>query len=1038
MNPPPSKGVKRKQSRDSDPSSPGDATGTGLTAKPVSPATPHNGNPSASTASSFRNVSACNRCRLRKNRCDQRLPACASCEKAHIACVGYDPITKKEIPRSYVYYCESRISHLENLLQSNGIPFPPPEHFTLSYKSGSEQDVTSEERHNSTGAESKSANGAPAIRSTTAASKGKEQNESEGLSHAVSGTGKVPVQEASDPRYLGSASGISFARVVFAAVKSSFSGHSSERGSVRPGKPSAAATASGTSMRDSFFRLHTKPTVRKAPFPDRELGLRLVDLYFEHANPQIPILHRGEFMSLFDRAYAADESKKTPREAYMLNIVFAIGAGIIMDGSDLTTKELPSVAVSPSQSSSPGQSHKRAKLEIWQYQPEEYHASAIVHLESFLGSTSAADRSDGFGGGLEALQAVLLLAGFALLRPVAPGLWYIIGVAVRLGVDLGLHSEDGVEIDDTNTDRTSFDEHRNNNTEASKYTGALNQARAPDAKERGRKQWVRDLQRRLWWCVYSFDRLVSTCVGRPFGITDQVITTEFPSLLDDKYITTAGFQTPPSSFTEIPSYKHVSHHYFRLRLLQSEILQVLQHRQVQQARALGANQGNQFMHTRLASPFLQNFMSFREWRLDIDRRLWEWKESAPTQQVTGVQFSPLFLELNYWQAVIMLYRQSLSVPPVLAGEMGEAKENEEVQSPGMVNVEEREDQERVFLKVAEAGQRVLKLYRQLHRVRLVNYTFLATHHLFMAGISFLYAIWHSAVVRSHLSLDDVDFTVLAATSVLGDLIAKCPPAEACRDAFDRMSKATIQMCLSTTGFGEQAAAYETRRQGSTYQRRPYAPEQRGETAQYGHGQGQQTHANPQQNARRPRPKFDMNLGDLFHDRTSSSEYQQRHRTPPHLFKLESASALPTYPQSTQPNVLHQQHHPPLPPFATSPGRRADSLTTDPSASANIDPALRFSPQSYCHLSMPAYPASNLTTTTPFPALDFLTNSSSRPDHDALDFDLGFGAGGMAWDGSGGGGGGGDGWSEGGGFDLFDGFFFGGGAGNGTNNDSTDT
>ncbi|TKA72614.1 hypothetical protein B0A49_07175, partial [Cryomyces minteri] len=55
MNPPPSKGVKRKQSRDSDPSSPGDATGTGLTAKPVSPATPYNGNASASTASSFRN-----------------------------------------------------------------------------------------------------------------------------------------------------------------------------------------------------------------------------------------------------------------------------------------------------------------------------------------------------------------------------------------------------------------------------------------------------------------------------------------------------------------------------------------------------------------------------------------------------------------------------------------------------------------------------------------------------------------------------------------------------------------------------------------------------------------------------------------------------------------------------------------------------------------------------------------------------------------------------------------------------------------------
>jgi len=53
----------------------------------------------AGQSSNFRNVSACNRCRLRKNRCDQRLPSCASCEKASVKCVGYDPITKREIPR---------------------------------------------------------------------------------------------------------------------------------------------------------------------------------------------------------------------------------------------------------------------------------------------------------------------------------------------------------------------------------------------------------------------------------------------------------------------------------------------------------------------------------------------------------------------------------------------------------------------------------------------------------------------------------------------------------------------------------------------------------------------------------------------------------------------------------------------------------------------------------------------------------------------------------------------------------------------------
>lgn len=304
---------------------------------------------------------------------------------------------------------------------------------------------------------------------------------------------------------------------------------------------------------------------------------------------------------------------------------------------------------------------------------------------------------------------MLLLAGLALLRPVAPGLWYIIGVAVRLGIDLGLHFED--------------------NDEAKVKIEAGQQA----AAERGRRQWTRDLRRRLWWCVYCFDRLVSTCVGRPFGITDQVVTTEFPCLLDDKYISMAGLSDEQSDWNE-PSYKHVSHHYFRLRLLQSEILQVLQYRQAQQARASGANRGNQYMHTTLQSPFLQGFSSFRAWRTDVDQRLWEWKTSAPTQDMTGVQFTPLFLELNYWQAVIMLYRQSLSVPVPLAGELSPST-GEDVQSPGIVPFEDREDEQTVFLKVAEAGQKVLKIYRQLHRVRLVNYTFLATHHLFMSGES---------------------------------------------------------------------------------------------------------------------------------------------------------------------------------------------------------------------------------------------------------------------------------------------------------------
>lgn len=514
-------------------------------------------------------------------------------------------------------------------------------------------------------------------------------------------------------------------RIVFSAVKTSVTNASSEEGFSKATKP--AATGSGTSMRDSFFGLHSTPSVQPAPFPDRALGLKLVAIYFSFSNPQLPILHKGEFMSLFNRAYASTASHRSARELYMLNIVFAIGAGIFLEDSHLgRCSESGSTQTTSRESDFPDAGTLGTPNQ--QHQAEQYHAAAMMHLESFPHSTSAMDRPDGFDCGLEELQAVLLLAGFALLRPVAPGLWYIVGVATRLGVDLGLHHEDGTDLDEGGAFMRQHQAQGRPNPEPNESSAP--DTRKADAEERGRREWFRDLRRRLWWCVYSFDRLVSTCVGRPFGITDQVITTDFPALLNDEQITRSGFAIPCSSFSG-PSYKRVSHHYFRLRLLQSEILQVLQYRQAKQTRVNSSETGNQYMHTRLSSSFLQPFESFKGWRQDIDRRLWEWKNSAPLQEDTTVHFDVRFLELNYWQMIIMLYRQSLGVEP---GKEGSSMDSGDVLGSLSMDMEDDMDDQDVHLKVAEAGQRVLVLYRQLHRIHLVNYTYLATVHLFMAGM----------------------------------------------------------------------------------------------------------------------------------------------------------------------------------------------------------------------------------------------------------------------------------------------------------------
>lgn len=112
--------------------------------------------------------------------------------------------------------------------------------------------------------------------------------------------------------------------------------------------------------------------------------------------------------------------------------------------------------------------------------------------------------------------------------------------------------------------------------------------------------------------------------------------------------------------------------------------------------------------------------------------------------------------------------------------------------------------------------------------------------------------------------------------MLGDLIDKCPPAEACRDAFDRMSKATIQMCMSTTGFGPQALRSLPQAQQYHAQTSPnttYAStadaDARSDTDMQGYGarntSGFFGHQQQQQHQRRPVPRFDMNLKDLFSD-----------------------------------------------------------------------------------------------------------------------------------------------------------------------------
>jgi len=190
-------------------------------------------------------------------------------------------------------------------------------------------------------------------------------------------------------------------------------------------------------------------------------------------------------------------------------------------------------------------------------------------------------------------------------------------------------------------------------------------------------------------------------------------------------------------------------------------------------------------------------------------------------------------------------------------------------------------------------------------------------------------------------MDEVDFTILAATSVLGDLVEKCPPAEACRDAFDRMSKATVQMCMSTTGFSSSASGLTSRPHRKTPSDTDYlpAPSSNPKFAT-SNARGQKhhlEHAHGSGAARLPKPHFDMALNDLYAQSPVPANAQLSNggaRAGANVIKTEFANDAFGIPRS-------QMHSPSD--YAISPATTRDALAAAASASEGpasaIDPSL---------------------------------------------------------------------------------------------------
>lgn len=198
---------------------------------------------------------------------------------------------------------------------------------------------------------------------------------------------------AGERHYLGSTSGVLFADLVRASVDIN---PTAQNAAPRTGLLNSAVHQSNLKIEDSL--------------PAKDLAKEFFLLYFTHDYICYPFLHPGSTFDIINSVYN-DPSyySKNPFQAFVFDMILAISTVNVYKYD-------------------------------WQMLPsaETHHTRAMNHATKVFQS-----------GGLCSLQAILLLCQYrtsSSMQDTSASMWHLVGIAVRIAFELGLHRESAYNI----------------------------------------------------------------------------------------------------------------------------------------------------------------------------------------------------------------------------------------------------------------------------------------------------------------------------------------------------------------------------------------------------------------------------------------------------------------------------------------------------------------------------------------------------------------------------------------------------------------
>ncbi|WWC88553.1 uncharacterized protein L201_003464 [Kwoniella dendrophila CBS 6074] len=716
-----------------------------------------------------RAISSCTRCRSRKQKCDGKLPACSACERAKVECIGFDAISKTNISRNYLHSLEQEVASLRAqvaafqqndpiaqndkhiaanassavsafrsdfpidpaLMGEDGIGGPSSSSSTSIMKSPLESPSLSSYghgyQHGGYGHQRRHSDypfpSTPIISDSPKSPYHTTSRHNHSSHHHHQGSGNHHHHHAT-----GQTVGIqstSLTRMVHdAAYRTGHASNSISTMNVAAGGGSGSEKGSSIhgGSTDSPLNQNNNNTINDGNMTSPEIVLtpRSANIPTPNQNqnygstktqPSVsPVVNPAQLLNSSmnrtgkskRRTFAIPPLPPQPAVerlvAAYVDFVGVTGPIIhipslgkqlmkIREGVDVEESDIFVVMMVLALSTMASSRFVDPPDEL-RACSEAFHAEAMKHIDAVFEEQSYVG-----------LQAILLLVWYSLLNPDKGSIWFLVGLATRTCVDMGYHNEHNTQVDQIDTLEL-------------------------------------DMRRRLFWCTYKMDRLLSQSLGRPPSIPDGFINVPLPSAMHDIDIH-PGHYGPTDG--ETCSYKAVFLHTVKIRQLQSEIL----------FNTYGVHGST----GRLPS---------EDWRQDCYDRLKTWLAEAPEPRGT---VSTEGYAITFHNSALLLFRPS----------------------PGCPRPERS-----ALSTVLSSSSYVIRIYRRMQLNNRISWLWMTSHFSFMAGLSFLYAYFNLYSMGGGsdiMTIEDAMMVIDSCLSVLEFLSPRVPSAQECHDTMQTLSQA---------------------------------------------------------------------------------------------------------------------------------------------------------------------------------------------------------------------------------------------------------